>query len=265
MLTLTVDAIHDYQVCELFYRYRYQDDTNEGVRTRYLMVDRFESTMKRVASFFFYKKQAGVTPSYNALLNRWEKLWFPKDMTAYDIAVEQRDTHHGGIVSYSNAAASILEQFHDFFAPDLRIPVIIDESFLVPLIRDVRLEGSFDVVMRNPLDGKFTVIKWDTRRARRDSVLNMAAQKIAFEHRNSGRTTTVNYQVFGLAKTGKPHKILQPSSEDIASMKYWATMIRDKDSFVPRRGWTMYCKGCPFDLPCSEFSEWPAPQEVQVG
>lgn len=259
MLTLSVDAIHDYQVCELFYNYRYNEKLPETIRSRHLMTDRFEATMKRVASFFFYKKQAGTVPSYNALLNRWERLWFPKDMTAYDIAVEQNDVSHGNLVSYSNNAASILEQFHAFFSNDERVPVLIDEPYLIPLGRDLRLEGSFDLVLRDRYN-KYSVVKYNTRHLRNDTVLHMAAQRLAFEHRNQ-RGISVEYDLYGLARSGKFHPVDQPTKDDIAALKYWATRIRDKESFVPRRGWTAYCRGCPFDLPCAEFSEWPAEEE----
>ena len=262
MLTLSVQAIHDYQVCELFYNYRYRENLPEKVRSRQIITDRFEATMKRVASFFFYKKQAGTVPSYTALLNRWERLWFPKDITAYDLAVEQHDFVHGNLISYSNSAASILEQFHNIFANDTRDPVLIDETFLIPLGRDIRLEGSFDLVLRDKT-GKFDIIKWHTRHLRANSVLHMAAQRIAFEHRNSVRMPA-EYSLYGLARTGKFHSIDQPSPEDIAALRYWAARIRDKDSYVPRRGWTAYCRGCPFDIPCSEFSNWPVKSDEEA-
>lgn len=259
-VTLGVNAIVDFQVCELFYDYRYRQKLKETLRSRYLLTDRFESTMKKVASFFFYKKQAGTVPSYNALLNRWEKLWFPKDITAYDLALEQHEEGRGGLVSYSNNAASILEKFHDLFADDPRVPVLIDEEFLVPIAKEIRLQGSFDLVLRDK-HRRFTVIKWNSRRMESDSVLNMAAQRIAFEHRNSS-SVPVEYQLYGLSRSGKFHTVDSPTEEDVAALKYWAARIRAKDEdFVPRRGWTAYCKGCPFDKPCAEFSDWPTIKE----
>jgi CRISPR/Cas system-associated exonuclease Cas4 (RecB family) len=258
VITLTVESIRDYHVCELFYRFRHKDKKHEKLNGRELMTERFENTLKKVASFFFYKIQSGNVPSYNALLNRWEKLWFPKDMTAYDIAVEQHEVNHGNIVSYSNIAAAALESFHDFFSGNESDPILIDEGYLISLGRDLRLKGSLDLVLRT--GDKFEVIKWIGRPKKpgvNSLMIEMAAMRIAFEHRNKG-VKKVNYRSYELASGNQNYvNIDQPKQEDVDALLYWAYDIRDSDIFVPRRGFTAYCKSCPFDVDCANFSGWP--------
>lgn len=259
VITLTVDAIKDFQVCELFYDYRYQQNEHENILGRELMMQRFENTLKKVASFFFYKKQADSTPSYNAILNRWEKLWFPKDMTAYDLAVEQHGISHGNIASFSNIAAAALERFHDAFSQDSGQPILIDETFLVPIGRsNTRLEGKLDLVLRNGDD--YRVIKWSARPNKpgiNSLLLDFAAQRYAFEHRND-TPKKVEYQLYELASSASDFaKIEQPRIADVRALKYWAVEIEAASSFVPRRGYTAYCKGCPFDEQCANFTAWP--------
>jgi len=258
--TLDVEAIRDFQVCELYYRYKYEEQRHIPIYSRELMVDRFENTLKKVASFFFYKKQAETTPSYTAILNRWEKLWFPKDMTVYDMAVEQHESVKGNMATYSNTAAAALEAFHNEFAEDDYDPIMIDENYLIPLGDDMRLSGAIDLVLRK--NDHFKVIKWNAlqRRPGIDSLmLDMAAMRFAFEHRNDKSVRgKVDYLCYDLTSAHASYvNVEQPTKADINALMYWALEIKNTDVYVPRRGFTAYCKGCPFDEPCANFDEWP--------
>lgn len=251
-------------VCEFFYKSRYIDEEHELIHGRELMAERFENTLKKVAAFFFYKKQADSVPSYNALLNRWEKLWFPKDMTAYDLAVEQHETTHGNIASYSNIAAASLEFFHNKFKDDPYMPVAIDEEFIVPLGRGVKLEGSFDLVLKR--GDSYKVIKWYGRRQKpkTDSVLlDFAALRYAFEYR-AEYERTADFLLYNLtASHGSGFiKIDYPQKADMEALRYWAKEIEQSETFVPRRGFTAYCRGCPFDEQCLNFTNWPTEMET---
>lgn len=257
MNTFTVPQIKDYMVCELFYKYRYLDKEPESVTGRELMGQRFESTLKRVASFFFYKKQGGVTPSYNSLLNRWEKLWFPKEMTAYDLAVEQHETMHGNLASLSNAAALTLMRFHEDFAGDRAEPILIDEKFLITIGKDTRLEGSIDLVTRRK--GVYKLYKWTARQRRpalSSLLLDFAAQRLAFEYRNETRKD-VSYALYDVGTSRPGEALVTPSESDVRALLFWTEEAARTKIFVPRRGLTSYCKGCVFDKPCSTFAITP--------
>jgi len=257
VLTLSVDAIRDFQVCELYYKYKYEEERHIPIRSRDLMIEKFENTLKKVASFFFYKKQAGTVPSYTAILNRWEKLWFPKNMTAYDMAVQQHEAAHANLASYSNAAAASLERFHNEFADSQAVPIMIDEPYVVPIRNDLRIEGSLDLVLR--YEDEYHIFKWvDKNKRKVDSLmLDIGAMRLAFEYRNEfPRRAT--YWCYDLSTSNNPYfDIEQPTKADMNALIYWARGIADADVFVPRRSFTTYCKTCPFDKPCAEFSEWP--------
>lgn len=258
MQSLSVEAIRDFQVCELFYECRYDRELPEAINSRELFIERFDNTLKKVATFFFYKKQSGNVPSFNALLNRWEKLWFPADMTAYDMAVEQHEIAHGNYASFSNVATAALEKFHDTFCDDDSIPVLIDEDFIVPIGRKVKLNGNFDLILRK--DNSYRVIKWWGRRTpprNNHLLLDFAALRYAFEHR-SDTPRSVEYCLYDMGSSkGGFMDIERPRIQDIDALHYWALEINGKENFVPRRGYTSYCKNCPFDATCRDWEDWP--------
>ncbi len=71
MLSLTTDAIKDFQTCERLYDYRYVEQLSEKLYSRDIYTIRFEQTIKNILYYFWYKKQAGISPSFSSILNRW--------------------------------------------------------------------------------------------------------------------------------------------------------------------------------------------------
>lgn len=256
---LTVKSIKDYQTCALLYNYRHIENSYEPLGKRTLLDVRFENTLKKIASFFFYKRQAGITPSWSALLNRWERLWFPKDMTAWDIMTDAQDPMHGNVAGYSADATAALLKFHEFFSADNSDALLIDEPFLVQLSSSgMRLEGAFDLVLRSAKTKEYQVIKWLTRGQKTqasDLLMDFAALKYAFDHRNSGRDIKrVTYGSYDLTASAKSTiKVYDIEDTDVNALKYWAREAWEAEVFVPRRGLTSYCRSCPFDIPCSKF------------
>jgi hypothetical protein len=218
------------------------------------MSQRYENTLRKVVAFFFYKRQAGVTPSYNALVHRWEKLWFPKEMTAYDLAVEQHEGFHGNYATFSNLAVSALMKFYEDFSKRIGDPVMLDEKFFVPLSKEIKLEGRFDLVLQ--FRDTFYVIKWSSS-ARRlgmsNFIMDFAALKHAFEYRNRGRKYNVVYRLYDVGSQNPGFIEVEPTDDEVNALVYWAHDINDTRAFVPRRGLTAYCKKCPHDTPCSKF------------
>ena len=251
---LTVEGIKDFQVCSLFYDYRHQRGEIEAINNRELMAQRFRNVLLRIVTFYFYKKQSGLTPSYNAILNKWERYWFPKEMDAYDIAVEQHTVSHGNLTQYSNiAAVGLLKMYEDFDDKTIE-PLLISEPFSVPLASDIVLEGTFDLVFRHA--GHHTVVKFSTSKRRPTEAnlqMDMAALRIAWEYRN-GPSKPARYYLYDLASARPGLLNMDPDDEVVDNLKFWARMIRDSDIFFPRRGLTTYCKGCPFDAQCSKWA-----------
>lgn len=260
---LNIDAVKDFQTCALLYDFRHQQEMPASITGRDLISVRFDNTMKRIAAFFFYKQQSGTIPSLIALVNRWERLWFPKDMTPYDMAVEQHESAHGNLASYCSVASNALTQFYEDFAENDAHPILIDEKFRVPVGTTVRFEGVFDLVLRDFNKDKYTVIKWvaSKRRPSESSMLmEMASLKYALDYRNDNADLNVDYFMYDMGSANPGFVSVDIPQENVNAFLYWAQSIHGTDVFAPRRGLTSYCKSCPYDHPCSKF-EYP---EVKV-
>lgn len=255
--TLTATSIKDYQVCALLYDYRHVRSLYEPIHGRDILANRYEDTLKKVISFFFYKKQSGNTPSYNSIINRWEKLWFPKEMTAYDIAVEQHESWHGNLVSYNTDAAVALMKFHEDFAESDWDPLLIEEKFLVALSREIRVSGSFDLVLRKGKNHKVVKYSGRLRRPTINSLLiDFAILRHAFESRNDTKKS-VDYFLYDIGSSKPGFVKANPTQKDLNALHYWANDMVNSEIYAPRRGLTAHCKGCSFDKPCSSWNEYP--------
>jgi PD-(D/E)XK nuclease superfamily protein len=261
MLTLGTESVRDYQACELFYELRYLHQEREPVEGRSMLQRRYDDSLRKVAAFYFYRRQSGLAPSYNALLKRWEKIWFPKDMDAYDIAVEQH-TSISNFASYASSASMALLRFYETFsgATNFGDPISIDQQFLVSLDRDVRLQGTYDLVLTKRYEHR--VVMWWTR-SRVPPIdqlaLDFSALKYAYEW-DRGRDwqgMSISYWLYNLASPSAALTRVDINGDDVAQFIYWARRARDTDTFVPRRGLSTYCRGCPFDSLCIGWKKWP--------
>jgi hypothetical protein len=158
MSSVTVNGIKDFQMCERLYDYRYVELYPEKVYSRDLYTNKFENTIKNIIYFFFFKKQGGIIPSYSALLNRWEKMWFPKETTSYDIITEQHETAYGNLASLTSKAAGILLSFYDQYSDAELIPMGIAEEYSVPGKHKLNIEDKFDLLLYK--NGEFVRI-WE--------------------------------------------------------------------------------------------------------
>jgi len=260
MLSLTSKSITDYQTCARLYDYRYNDKLYESVGIREMAVDRFEDTMKRVVTFFFYKKQGGNVPSYSALLNRWERLWFPKGTDALDIATEQHSSLYKNNASYTTEASSALLNFYERFAEDEGEPFMVDEKFIVPLNDDIKLSGSFDLVLRYRSQSTFVIFKWFAR-GKRPAMshfnTDFAIAKHAFEYKTQAKFSYRKlYGLYDLASVKPGFTLVNVTEEDINALNFWANAIREDEVYPSRRGLTPYCNVCPFDAECKAWNGW---------
>lgn len=255
-LELDANAIKDFQTCALLYNYRHIESMYESIGSRDLMSIKYENTLKKLIAFFFYKKQGGIVPSVSALLNRWEKLWFPKDMSAYDIAVEKHESLWGNLSSMNTKAVSCIMKFYEDFSMDNRDPIIINEGFTTPLEKEIRLTGVFDAVLRDPKTRKISVIKLlsNPKRTNLSSLsIDFSILRYAFETKNKNLKGLVSYYAYDVGSDKNELIAIDVKDEDINNLKYWARQIHLTEIFVPRRGLTSYCKKCQFDTPCRNF------------
>ncbi len=257
MHELSPQGIKDFQICALLHDFRHRQELPEAISSQEILAQRYENVLKRVIFFYFYRRQGGVVPSFNVLVNRWEKLWFPKEMTAYDIALMQNNQYQGNIVSYSNSAAESLTAFYEDFTTtykNLGEPILIDEEYVVPLSKNLKLKGKIDLVMR--LGKNITVIKLVTRSKRSplgNHMMDLAAMRYAFAYRNNSKDVNIDYKLYDVGTNSPGFVDLVAKAEDVRALLYWAQEAYSTETFVPRRGLTAYCKGCPFDSDCKKF------------
>lgn len=262
MLKLTAPSLKDFQTCALLYSYRHKEDSKitEYVDIRDRRAQKFDETIKRVAAFFFYKKQSYAEPSFQALLNRWERLWFHNGITPAEIATMKNEVIWGSDTSYTTQAAAALRVFWEEFAnkPEEQV-VLVDEKFCVPLTKEIALEGTFDVILREKLENntyKYKVFKWTTTSVKRTMshwVFDMACIDYAFKYRNNNRPMDISYYIWNFGGATIGARQVELENEDLNLLKYWANDVKNTKVFAPRRGLTSYCKSCPFDKSCSKW------------
>jgi hypothetical protein len=257
VITLSPETLEDFKTCELLYKYRHVDEEYERVDTRKLLAIRYENTIKMVASFFFYKMQGGSIPSYNALLNRWERFWFSDDITAYDISVDQQDPSHGNMASYSSIAAQVLLKFYEDFEEYVGIPVLISEDFTVPVNdrEDVRLSGRFDLVIRDQ-KGIYNHIKWSGKRKKpqfSDVAMEYALNEYAFKHRNRNKSYKMVHWLYDLGTKNPGFSQIHINKSHRRMLDAWVDRASSTDLFLPRFGLTTHCKGCAFKEECQVY------------
>lgn len=270
MLKIDAPSLKDFQTCALLYSFRHSENKiPEVIDIRDRRSQKFDKTIKRVVAFFFYKKQANAEPSYQALLNRWQKLWFAEGTTANDIATSRNEIIWGSDTSYTTQAAHALLQFHDEFSnkPEQNV-VLVEEKFCVPLNKEIALEGTFDVVLRvKQPDGRFNylVFKWTTISARRSNsfwTFDMAFLDYAFKYRNMSKPVATQYFIWSFGGNTIGAREFTVNKDDYNLLRYWANTINTTEVFAPRRGLTSYCKSCPwFDTNCLQ---WRPPAEAET-
>lgn len=256
MVKVNSAGIKDFQTCELLYDYRHVQKIPEAVVARNILTEKFENTLKNVINFYLYKKQGGITPSYSALLNRWEKLWFPKNASAQDIINDKHESAYGNMSSLTTKAAGILLSFCEFFQDEFIIPLGISEEYTVPMGHSI-LTDEFDLIYLK--DNNIHVVKWVFNYKDSHHYLynvDFISMYYAYAHKNKGEISNTKFGYYDIMASKHSLQTFDIYQEDIKSLEYWVSSIENKKIFAPRRGLTYYCKRCPFDSPCSKWSQW---------
>ena len=265
MLHITLQQLKDFQTCERLYDFRHNEQMAETIGGRQLLSTKFESTLKSIVHYFFYKKQAGVTPSYASLLNRWEKLWFPKDSSPFDIIYEQHETLYGNTASLTSKAAAVLLELIENFGEQNIIPIGIDEEFIVPITENVAVEDKFDLIYSK--DKKIYVVKWVfNHKLKYESsyVFDFAVMNVAFVNKFHDKRSRTTFGYFDLMNQKSDFTEFSIETADLDALKYWCDSLYEEEIFPSRRGLTSYCKSCPFDKPCSKWVAWEKKEQINV-
>jgi len=256
MNTISVQSLKDFQLCERLFDYRHQQKLPEKVYSRDIHTEKFEATIKSIICFFFFKKQGGIVPSYSSLLNRWEKIWFPKNVNSYDIFTEQHETAYGNAASLTSRAAGILLTFHEEYANSPYIPVAISEDYNLP-IGKLNLQDTFDIILYH--DKKYYVTKFifNYKYSNRDLYrTDFCTLYKAYLNRHPKRIANTKFGFIDPLNQNVGFNEFHIRDEDLQYYEYWCDKILNTEILVPKRGLIPYCKKCPFDEPCSNWNGW---------
>lgn len=257
MLVLSTDSIKDFQVCERLYGYRHIEKMPEKIYSRDIYTLRFESTIKNILQYFWYKKQAGLTPSYASIINRWEKLWFPKGTDYYDIVNDQHETLYGNIASLTTKAASLLLRFYETYCDTAIVPIAIYDDYIAKISNEVRIEDKFDLIYH--LNSKVYVVKFVFSYKNSNSHMyqvDFSAMYEGFRNRHPDRLKFAKFGYIDLMSDNLRFNEYNISHEDREALEYWCDTMYSKEVLAPRRNLNPYCKKCPFDEPCSKWNGW---------
>jgi hypothetical protein len=257
MIQITTQQLKDFQTCARLYDYRYNQKLSETIGIRTLNSTRFENTIKGIAHYFFYKKQAGITPSYASLLNRWEKLWFPKGASSQDIIYEQHETLYGNASSLTTKAAAVLLGLFQTFGEMDIIPIGIDEEFIAPINTNISIKDRFDLIYYK--DGNIHVLKWMFNyklKYQHTYALDFSVMQIGINNKFGSKVKNVKLGYFDLMDQKSSFNQFSIEKADTDAIGYWCDSLLEEKVFPSRRGLTSYCKSCPFDKPCSKWTSW---------
>jgi len=256
MSTITVEAIKDFQICERLFDYRHIQKMSEKMYSREINSDKFEKTIKNIICFFMFKKQSGSLPSYAAILNRWEKMWFPKDTNSYDIITEQHETVYGNMSSLTTKAANSLLLFYSHYSKVDFIPISISEEYYISTKKGISIKDSFDVIVY--FNKTFYVIKilFNYKNSKKDIYkTDFACLKKGFESRHPDKSHLTKYGFIDMMSQNIGFQEYLLSQDDIMVFDDWCDKIDATEIFMNKRGLIPYCKKCPFDDPCSKWKK----------
>ena len=254
---ITLLALKDFQTCERYFDFKYNDKVPEKYTSDKILEERFQNTIKKIIQFFWYKKQADFTPSYNSLLNKWEKLWLPKGTDAYDILTGKNSSTKPNIVSLTSKAASVLLDFHQEYAESDYIPFGISEEYFLSVTKDIRISDAFDLILFK--DGITYVVKFLSNykeSLRFQYQFDFAAMHLGFLSRYGEDAGSFQVSYIDITSSSQSIKKFPLYDSDIEALKYWCRRLSETEVFAPKRGMIPLCKKCPYDKPCAKWCGW---------
>lgn len=268
-----LQAVKDYKICARYFDFKYVDKEPEELYYRKLIKNRYKICLTKVVYFFFYKKMGGQIPSFNALINRWEKIWF-KDSDLFDIDAEIVDPRQEGLISLNTDATSVLLRFYEKWERDEGLPLSIASDVITPINNDLAITDTIDLSVRyrGRKGNDYQNIKFYVGLQKPNTahyLLDFANMKSTFEYRNEEKLNphdTVSYYLYDLGSERRSDNMIQMhvQPEDVEDLFYWANQISQDKVCPSRRGLTVLCKGCPFDEQCAKWDDWDGSRRIRV-
>lgn len=256
METITPQGLRDFLVCPLYFQYRHIDDDYAKHQRKDVYLERYLNVMRRVVSLYFYRKQADENVTFNTLVKRWEKLWFPEELDYQTIAYGEvvASNMPGMLIHYNSLAIAALERFVHLFGTDTGTPVVINEERVFQATPQLRVKTPLDLVLQYS-DGSRKVVKWQVgppRFGRQEQLFNIAATYLAMKSDDIYKPNTT-FVIYDFHEYRAKMRRFELSESDIETFLWWAQQVTDRGSPIPRRGFTPYCNTCSFDAKCRDY------------
>jgi hypothetical protein len=263
-MNITPEQVRDYEACPRFYDYSYGEE-GAGVKLskRQQLSAEFMDTIKRVANYYFYKKQAYNDPTLKSLYNRWQKDWFG-DTTVSDIAKMQNSVQQRSRTSFSSRAVEIIKDLFEDFSDVTGDQVFwLNESYIVPILdQKAILEGTVDLVIRQKDKNRFHIFKWaNSNESTQSWQYELAAAEYAFRYRYSSKEMDTRHYLWHLYGPRTGRQQIELEKKDFDLFGYNADKLVNDKLFVPRYGYSTYCKSCPYTSKCVK---WQMPREEKT-
>lgn len=257
METITPQAVKDYLVCPLYFDYKHIEKDYATYQKKEIYKERYLNVLRRVVSLFFYRRQAYDAVTYNMLVKRWEKLWFPKGMAYEALAYGDTNRHNptGTIIHYNSMALAALERFFHLFSTDVGTPIVINEDRLVQVTDSLRIKAPIDLVLQYK-DGSRRVVQWQVgtpRFGKHEQMLNFAAIYLAMKS-DGFYTPDTTFCIYDFHEFKAKMRRIELTEEDVKRFIYWTECISNRSDPIPSRGFTPYCNSCPFDKQCKDYT-----------
>lgn len=266
-MKITPEQIRDYEACPRFFSYAHGEDGVIKLNKRQQLSSDFMETIKRVANYYFYKKQAFNDPTLKSLYNRWQKDWFG-DVKAVDIAKMQNSVQQRSKTAFSTRAIEVIRQlFEDFENVSGDQIFWLNEGYVVPLLdKKTVLEGNVDLVVRQKEKDRYHIFKWaNSTESAQHWQYELAAADYAFKYRYDNKDMDTRHYLWNFYgnKTGRQPVELEQKDFDLLS--YNAEQLVSDELFVPRYGYSTYCKSCPYTNKCVKWKMPVKEGAVNVG
>jgi hypothetical protein len=255
-MNITPEQVRDYEACPRFYDYSYgEGSVGVKLNKRQQLSAEFMETIKRVANYYFYKKQAFNDPTLKSLYNRWQKDWYG-DTSAVDIAQMQNSIQQRSRTAFSSRAVEVIKELFEDFSDVTGDQIFwLNEDYIVPILKqETILEGTVDLVIRQKEKNRFHIFKWTNSNESTQSLqYELAAAEYAFRYRYSSKDMDTRHYLWNFygQKIGRQQFQLEQKDYDLFAYNAH-NLVHDK-LFVPRFGYSTYCKSCPYTNKCVKW------------
>ena len=262
-MKLTPEQIRDYEACPRFYDFAYGKKGVSKLTKRQQLSLEFMDTIKRVANYYFYKKQSYNDPTLKSLYNRWQKDWFG-ETTAVDIAKAQNSVQQRSRTAFSTRAVEVIKNLYEDFE-DVKADQIfwLNESYVVPILdKRTVVEGNIDLVIRNKEKATYSVFKWAHSNESIQHWQNaLVASDYAFKYRYNDMGMDVRHYLWNFYGSKIGRQRVEIEQKDFDLFTYHAQALVNDEVYASRLGFSTYCKSCPYTNKCIK---WQMPKEEKV-